>query len=309
MKMLDYGIELSFLTLKYPTYRGNTPAILTSIGREGALQPYTYMAFSVHSLSHMDLPWCIETQIEEMRRFDPTLKPLPKPERMNEVMKFYSTIKVFKTVVIDITDKQKKLMKYVSGNSEVLKSDISSDSFEDLMQVLKITKKDIEEKISLDKLTGKFILFKTNYDLFSGRAADFSNSYFEFRYPYLLAPYFEYGENLLTQMIDELKIAGIGSDSYGLENPIYFVNRHNLPRYAIDYYEKYNRRRKLPFAPVLAKLMTEQKYYLKNLKNLRKIKTDKYYAFGELTVIPFAFGNRDANGVRAFFRGEDDENE
>ena len=302
---LDLGIELSFVTLKYPVFRGNYPPFIQNIDRELPLQPCSFLSHSIHSLSHFDLPWCIEDQIEEIRSYDSKFKPLPELDKIDEVISAYSKIRVFDTVIVDITKKLKFLRRYIDTGTEFLKSDTTAESFEELMKVLEITKDDI--KLPKDKLKEKLIIFRTGYDALSHRAANYSNSYFELRHPYLIAPYLEYDSNensLLNELVDELGIIGIGSDTYGLENPLYFASRHNLPEYAKYYYNE-NKYKKPPFRPVLAKLMTETKYYIKNLRNINRIETKKGYAFGKSCIVPMAFGNKDGNVIRIFFKAEE----
>jgi len=142
-----------------------------------------------------------------------------------------------------------------------------------------------------------------NYPLKTlGSRLDYSNSYFELRHPYLIHPYLS--ETLLSKLIDKYGIAGIGSDTYCLENPMRFSQKHNIPPFARNYYKKFNEA-KDPYPPILVKLLTERLLYICNLKNLALFNNNLKLIYGKITIIPFPFGNRDSNLVRVFFKNEE----
>ena len=138
--------------------------------------------------------------------------------------------------------------------------------------------------------------FKSNYDQFCRNALNFANPYFELRHPYLLHPYIS--ERLILSLIEDYHIAGIGSDTYGLENPLIFSNERFLPPFSKDLFKS----RKKSIRPlVLAKLMTYRKIYIKNLKNIPET-GNKSFKKGKITIIPLVLGNIDANICRVFLK-------
>ena len=296
----DLGIELSNLSLMYPVFRGNYPGIKTSIQRQILpLSPASFVAFSIHNLSHIDLPWCIEGQKDEIiRSGDKIAENLLDLRKIEKIMSFYSKIFIENSVVIDITSKKQLLEKYIESENGLISRDISGDQFYELMNNLEIVEKDLIHPIS--HFRDKILIFKTNYNIYFSKSNDYNSSYFELRYPYLTHPYIN--EDLLLKLINDYQIKGLASDTYGLENPLYFINQHEIPAYAKYYYKK--KRNKLKrYRPVLSNLMANQKIYAKNLKNLEKIDTEaRKYAYGLLTIIPFPLGNRDGNAVRVFFK-------
>jgi len=191
----------------------------------------------------------------------------------------------------------------LDNQKNYIKSDISPDRFNELMSILEIRIDDMKMPIDKlkDNLKDKFIIFKTGFDKFWKVSQNYSNPYFELRYSYLVHPYMS--KELINKLIYECSIEGIGSDSYGLENPLHFINKDSIPPYANLLYKDF-KFKNIKYRPVITRLMTERKLYIKNLKNI-DIEIDKTKGFieGKLTIIPFALGNRDANVVRAFFRG------
>lgn len=302
MEQIDLGKEISSTSLKYPVFRGNCSPLITSIERDAPLEPSSLVAFSIHNMTHMDLPWCLENKIEELKSINPRIGSLPDISEIDNVIKRYANIMQFDTIIIDISMKRKFLEGYLDRETGFIRRDITSDSFDELMARLEITERDLMGQIS--NLKEKFVIFHTGYDLFWRRATNFSNPYFELRHPYLVHPYM-LSENLLSKLIYDLDIEGIGSDTYGLESPLHFIHRHIIPNYAKNFYNTF-RTSRLPYRPVLTKLMLKNKIYIKNLKNIdqiRNIYANDKWAKGVTTIIPFALGNRDANLIRVFFKG------
>lgn len=302
MEEIDLGKEISSTSLKYPVFRGNRSPLITRVERDAPLEPSSFIAFSIHNMTHMDLPWCIEDKIEEIKINNPRIGSLPEIAEIDNVVKRYANIMQLDTVIINISKKREFLEGYLDRETGFIRGDITSDSFDELMARLEITERDL--KGQLGNLRGKFVIFHTDYDLFWRRATNFSNPYFELRHPYLIHPYMLY-DNLLSKLIDDLDVKGIGSDTYGLESPLHFIHRHIIPNYAKNFYSILKETR-LPYRPVLAKLMLNNKIYIKNLKNIDQISNiynDDKWAKGVATIIPFALGNRDANLVRVFFKG------
>lgn len=304
MRSNELGIEISNISFKYPVFRGNHSAFLAETYRQVLPQnPTSFIAFSIHNLSHMDLPWCIENQIDEILKNDKNVRPIPSLDEISDLMEDYSKVKEYDSIIIDISDKRDHLEKFLDLQKNYIRNDISPDSFFELMKKLEISMNDMKVPIDEleEKLKNKFIIFKTGFDKFWKISQNYSNPYFELRYSYLIHPYIS--AELINKLILEYHIEGIGSDTYGLENPLHFINKESIPPYANLLYTEF-KLKNIKYRPVITRLMTERKVYIKNLKNIT-IEIDKAKGFieGKLTVIPFALGNRDANVVRVFFRG------
>jgi kynurenine formamidase len=296
--IMEEEIELSCTDIKYTPCRGNMPSYTIKYPINLGQSVASAVFFSVHSITHFDLPWTIEDRIKDIREKDSDVRPLPMPEEINEVMIEYNKIKLFDTVVIDITNKLTEMKKkYIDEETKYIHSDLDEFKFRDLMDSLMITPEDLEEVP--EELDDRFILFKTGWKDLNPRVVNLTNPYFELRHPYLIPPYLEY--DTMKWLVKDKGIKGIGSDSYGLENSIYQTNPHYLPKYAKEYYYNY---KKPTFPPVLVTLMSERRYYLKNLRHFEHIITKKGYALGKIHIIPFSLGNRDANLARVFFRTE-----
>ncbi len=292
---IEQAIDLTETRVPYTMCRGNPGFTTYSARNYTELQTYSVVSFSIHALTHCELPWCIEEQMKEIRAKSKKLhlKDLPPHEEMNEVLKDYAKVVKFDAVVIDLTYKRDRLRKeFVDRESGHIYEELDSHRFGDLMKLLKITRDDFS-KIEDSRLQDKFLLFRTGWTDFNLRTVDLNNPYFELRHPYLCNPYLD--TDLARWLVLDKGVKGMGSDSYGLDNPICYCHPHYVPKYARTYY--YDTEQAPEVRCVLSLLVTERRYYLKNLLNLDKITTNE----GELLIIPFVLGTRDANLAKVFF--------
>lgn len=102
---MEEEIELSSTDINYTPCRGNMPSYTIKYPINLGQSYASAVFFSVHSITHFDLPWTIEDRIKGIRKQDSDVKPLPMPEEINDVITEYYKIKLFDTIVIDIKDK------------------------------------------------------------------------------------------------------------------------------------------------------------------------------------------------------------
>jgi len=303
----DLGIDISSTKLPYIACRGSKPVIIhkSKVEVANTLIPRyrTYIMFSGHGLTHLDLPGPLQETIDEIRTYDGSIKPLPAPEEFAKLVRSkYLSARTVDGVILDITQKRELIDEFIDG--EFLKTDIAQYSFENLMTGLEVRWNDLVELQARNLLRGRILILKTGWERLAERDMDISDPYFEFRHPYLVHPYLTM--DTLRKILDE-GVEGVGTDAYCLENPAYFTIGRSVPEYASHYLERFATHNRKQFLPVLVTLLTEFKVYLKNLRGLyqKELQTvPREYICGKSTIVPVDFGDTDMCLAKVFFKRE-----
>lgn len=315
------------------------------------------VTFSVHSITHIDLPWGIqwlslerylneliyestsETDLlpSQKERVNKTLHFFKKlvdadineeiPRKINELgnklsnekpklrSELFSKWLEYDAIVLDFSNKKDVVNKYLKRDSPTrgfipYMKDMTVDEAESLFNELKITLKEIKDKLKdifsvdekdlLTEINNKVIIIKTGWtDSFLPGEINLSNPIFEGWHVYLTYPYLgldaiEYLLGMSESNIVNYSVAGVCSDTICLESPVYYVDfRSNTFK---EYMGKllWNRLSVFPFH---IGFLSQNKLVIENLMNTRTLEN----GLGKVYVFPIDLGANDAAIAKVFF--------
>ncbi len=302
------SIELSNLDIKRATIcRQDRPSIVNETRSPHVFQVYSDVAFSIHSVTHIDLPGAVGPEEEQAMLSDPNMKHVPSiprdPEKIVETLEFYSKTQIFDSVVLDFSARAKEFNeRYVNSVDGLIYQDIDENVFNNLIRSLEIDfEEDLLRLTTESEIRGKFVIIKTGWgEEFDTMSSNLANPYFFFRHPFLTHPFLN--QRTAKWLVENCQIRGIGCDSPGIDNPMYYTRPHFLPAYTKSYYYSIFQKESPKFRPTSLFLLCNRLHYVKDLDNLRFLNGDK--CFGTLCIIPVSFNLRDANLVKVFFKKE-----
>ena len=315
------------ITHSYGARGGVEPKLETKVIRARKGLSTTNVSFCIHNVTHCDLPWQIDwgrvlsmnekvelysslfdrTELISLanRLLDNDLKKVDMEQYLNPAS--------FPCVIWDITDRQEILEKYLDSNERdssimpmyvrpTLEPVVAAKMFEDLKISVDILAKTFST--AKNPLKGKFLIFKTGWINRFEPQADFrnlNNPLFEAWHAFLTYPYLD--EESVRFLISE-GVCGIGSDSIGLETPLFYVDpqSHNFQGYlrSISKIET-----QAPWGPVHLGFLAHKIFLLESLTNLEGVEMKaNELVNGTLFLFPLPLGVEDAVLERVFFEPE-----
>ena len=307
-EFFDKGIELSnFDIQRYTAIRGKLTGEVFEHRSGRVPQMYSRVHFCPHSVTHMDLPWCLSREELKLAQGSEGVGMITeRPEEIIKLMEYYSKICSIDTVILDLSSKA-EIMKtnYLDNKTGCIYQDMNENDFEKMMQFLEIKRDpDICTRLSEEEIRGRFLIVKTNWDIeFNLYSFSLDHPFFELRHPYVTYPFLSF--ETIKWLVKDLGVAGIGCETSGIENPIYYTTDHFVPNYASKYLNNLSPK----FRPVSMLLLTNTRYYIKHLTGLSLLKRDEFFVngkcIGKACIIPISLGLRDANLAKViFFREE-----
>jgi len=157
MKSIDLGTEISSINIKYPVFRGNHASFMSSNDGDLSLYPNNFISFSIHNMTHMDLPGCIENQITKINQNS-------AQTQVADIMKDYSRIIETNAYIVDISKKELFLSRFIDKDTGFISRELEGHSFIEIMNQLEIKRDDLEPLFNDIKnereLENSIILFK-----------------------------------------------------------------------------------------------------------------------------------------------------
>lgn len=303
-EFFEKTVDISTTNIKkYISMRGIRSPYMVEEGMDQVYSITSSVFFSVHGLTHFDLPWCLDqSELSHVSENNEYIRMLPKDaENVIKIFEYYKKVRLFSnTVVLDLTEKSRCMDEFVDPKTGLLRESITEDGFENLMKNLEVTKNEIEEKVEYHDLLNSFLLIKTGWkDKFGNLISNLNNPFFELRHPYLVNPYMNFDTIKWITKDIKPKIWGIGTDCHSLNNPVFYSRPYLIPSYAQRYFD--NHHKDLKYRPVSLMQLCNSRYYLKSLVNMDHIQINGDYTKGKLLLIPVDFSLRDAIVSRVFF--------
>lgn len=308
-KFFERGVEISSFDIqRYTPIRGKLSGEVYEHRAGQVPQMYSRVHFCPHSITHMDLPWCLDAkEMDEASSFGYTEPSITNPNEMEYLLEYYSKIRLFNTIILDLSEKA-KIMKnsYIDDRTGHINSSMDETAFGKMMQFLEIRRdEDILSLASEEELHEKFLIIKTGWDdAFNIWSTNLDNPYFELRHPYLVYPFFPL--ETIKWLVEDVNVKGIGCETPGMDNPAYYTTPHFAPTYSKRYLY-YDLQPK--FRPTSILLLTNFRYYVKHLTNFSVLESNGHFTnrkcVGKLCIIPISLGLRDANLAKTIFaKGE-----
>lgn len=267
-------------------------------GRKGRTHYLTSVFFSVHSGTHLDLPYCIDWKEvrddgDYQKLYGGDTLPL-EPDKRREILKPFLRVAAKPCLILNLEQKKKIVEGMKDDRSdpslrvEVLRNDLDQRVFTDVYKRLEITEEeigDIIEKNSLD-LKDHIVVFRTDwneYATFVNLSEDIWNCW----HLYLTHPYIR---ESTVKFLLEKQIAGLGTDTPDFDEPLsYFVKKATHQPYIDE-----ELIRNLPsYRPVHTLAHKSRLYMIEGMINLNKIDlTNNEFAKGTLLICPFLLGGK-----------------
>lgn len=282
------------------------------------------VTLSIHSATHIDLPWQIEwssvkqDKHEIVGQFPVLFHNVDQLEKRadeivdskkKEIQDWYLVPRSLEAVIFDFTDRLERIEPFLirdkSGTVHpFLRSDLSTNEVQDLFSRLRITGDELEPRLAKARMKHPeetIVVIKTGWmEEFkpAGRLRNLSNPAFEGWHAFLTYPYLELDA---IALLNDKGVLGVGSDTVSLENLLYAVDTmspHSLPS-IIDLAKDTAR---TPCGPLHLSFLSRRKYIIESMAPLTEVSTSKTgLVRGTLHIIPMDMGVDDGFIARIMF--------
>lgn len=197
-----------------PSFRERTPLRSYYYQNPYSDKPLPAIQFALHGATHIDLSWRVAaaTAMEEFWE---------RPQVLECVVVDFSYLAEFIQPFLENRNGGRK------GIGAFLRSDLDDSELSDLVSGLRIGRRELTERVGsmTEEFRNRFVLLRTDWwSNFAGRAQRLNHPIFELRHAYLVHPYLT---KPAAELLASWGVAGIGTDSPSLENPLTYVQREN----------------------------------------------------------------------------------